>query len=176
MKLYGQTTSAQTGYVRQSYAGIIRQRLIAIERTIGHGVRHEAIRQMLIEEGHSASIGTFRKSLSRARIWWRVQLLQLQLEQQSGKQTQNGSEHISATVNHHPSALQARRFGKDNTNHQVQPHQYEHGPQTHDSAATQATYGTQSQGASQKTIPSPKPDIDLDAFFKPKSVFVKPGQ
>jgi hypothetical protein len=70
------------GIVRQSYAGAIRQRLARIERKVHSGMRHEAIRRELeAEEGISASIGTFRKSLSRARIWWRRQIIQQQLPQ-----------------------------------------------------------------------------------------------
>lgn len=163
MKLYGQTTPAQSGYVRQSYAGIIRQRLIAIERTIGTGVRHERIRQMLVEEGHSASIGTFRKSLSRARIWWRVQLQQLEFERQGHKQTESVSAALPATTYLDASKMQARNREQDNTNNQDPAH------------------GTElvnpSRLVTNRTIqPPPKTNIDLDEFFRPKSVFVKPGQ
>lgn len=65
------------GLLRQSYAGAVRQRLARIERLIETGHPHEAVRRILVQEGFDASIGTFRVSLSRARIWWRTQLWQV---------------------------------------------------------------------------------------------------
>jgi hypothetical protein len=62
----------KTGFLRQSYAGVIRQRLGRIEREIAYGVRHDAIRQDLARAGFDASLSTFRTSLARARTWWKT--------------------------------------------------------------------------------------------------------
>jgi len=67
-----------TGSLRQSYAGAVRQRLFYIERQIMYGVRHEALRQELADQGHCANLGTFRTSLARARAWWKLRAQELQ--------------------------------------------------------------------------------------------------
>jgi hypothetical protein len=61
-------------FVRQSYAGVIRQRLAHIERKIAFGSKQDELRKELAKTGFEASPGTFRKSLWRARRWWRIQL------------------------------------------------------------------------------------------------------
>jgi hypothetical protein len=60
--------------VRQSYAGVIRQRLLHIERQIAFGAKQDELRKELAKAGFEAAPGTFRKSLWRARLWWRIQL------------------------------------------------------------------------------------------------------
>lgn len=61
-------------FVRQSYAGAIRQRLLHIERQIAFGSKQDELRKELAKAGFDAAPGTFRKSLWRARRWWRIQL------------------------------------------------------------------------------------------------------
>lgn len=61
-------------FVRQSYAGVIRQRLLHIERQIAFGAKQDELRKELAKAGFEAAPGTFRKSLWRARRWWRIQL------------------------------------------------------------------------------------------------------
>ncbi len=61
-------------FVRQSYAGVIRQRLLHIERQIAFGAKQDELRKELANAGFEAAPGTFRKSLWRARLWWRIQL------------------------------------------------------------------------------------------------------
>lgn len=61
-------------FVRQSYAGVIRQRLLHIERQIAFGAKQDELRKELAKAGFEAAPGTFRKSLWRARLWWRIQL------------------------------------------------------------------------------------------------------
>jgi hypothetical protein len=61
-------------FVRQSYAGVIRQRLLHIERQIAFGSKQDELRKELAKLGFEAAPGTFRKSLWRARRWWRIQL------------------------------------------------------------------------------------------------------
>lgn len=61
-------------FVRQSYAGVIRQRLVHIERKIAFGSKQDELRKELAKAGFEAAPGTFRKSLWRARRWWRIQL------------------------------------------------------------------------------------------------------
>ena len=61
-------------FVRQSYAGAIRQRLLHIERQIAFGAKQDELRKELTKAGFEAAPGTFRKSLWRARRWWRIQL------------------------------------------------------------------------------------------------------
>lgn len=61
-------------FVRQSYAGMIRQRLLHIERQIVFGSKQDDLRKELATLGFEAAPGTFRKSLWRARRWWRIQL------------------------------------------------------------------------------------------------------
>lgn len=61
-------------FVRQSYTGVIRQRLLHIERQIAFGSKQDELRKELAKAGFEAAPGTFRKSLWRARRWWRIQL------------------------------------------------------------------------------------------------------
>lgn len=61
-------------FVRQSYAGVIRQRLLHIERQIAFGSKQDDLRKELAKAGFETAPGTFRKSLWRARRWWRIQL------------------------------------------------------------------------------------------------------
>lgn len=150
MKLYGNALRAQSGYVRQSYAGIVRQRLLVIEQDIGQGLRHEAIRQRLLEEGHGASMGTFRKTLSRARIWWRRQLLQAgyAIDTESTSQAKASASEQPTPIHSSPRVVE-----------RTQPA----GSETHTS--------TNVPHPNKETQRSPA--LDLDRFFQPKSVFSK---
>jgi len=150
MKLYGHALRAHNGYVRQSYAGIVRQRLLVIEQDIVQGLRHEAIRQRLLEEGYGASMGTFRKTLSRARIWWRRQLLQAGYAIDTESTTQaKASTSEQPTPIHSSPRLVARNQPAGSVTH------------------------------ARSNVPEPNkasqriPELDLDRFFQPKSVFSK---
>lgn len=157
MKLYGNTSRAKNGYVRQSYAGIIRQRLISIERDIAAGLRHEGIRQQLQIDGYGASMGTFRKTLSRARIWWRVQLLL------AGYVSSQASTTDHETVTEQDEGAKKFIAPFDATSQSAQPRTI-HPPATFKDVAPK----------DRLVSSSGPPPVDLDRFFKPKSVFSKP--
>ena len=78
----------EANFIRQSYAGVIRQRLAHIERSISYGAKQELIRKELELEGFKADPGTFRKSLWRARRWWRYQI-QLHIAASKSKKMDN---------------------------------------------------------------------------------------
>lgn len=152
MKLYGHTLRAQNGYVRQSYAGIVRQRLISIERDIAAGLRHEGVRQRLQLEGYGASMGTFRKTLSRARIWWRLQLVLAGYgAQQATKTAHEATADAVAPGSSAPSMASV------------------HPPPN---APSNLAQKPSLRGSS--LPPKASQGVDLDQFFKPKSVFSKP--
>lgn len=155
-------STAFTGLVRQSYAGAIRQRLATIERKVHSGMRHEAIRRELAQEGVSASIGTFRKSLSRARVWWRKQIW-LQLEAQKDS-VANQSPAIPLSVGANSERLlRSPRHGGDLS---------KAGEPTRSTAGSEQR-ATEQKGSSRGSLSVGGKALDLDQFFKRKSVFKK---
>lgn len=170
-------------HVRQSYAGSIRQRLARIERSIHNGLRHEAIRQQLANEGVEASIGTFRKSLSRARVWWRKQFWQQQMARSSSL-AQSTEQALPARVEavrepgHDQAAMADPLVVLTAVPATRQASEHERG---HDLALTpkpiypRAMARPQSERLSERrTVPRPGINpSDLDQFFQRKSVFNK---
>lgn len=155
-------STAFTGLVRQSYAGAIRQRLATIERKVHSGVRHEAIRRELAQEGVSASIGTFRKSLSRARVWWRKQIWL-----QQGGQMDSIANQVPAI----PLSVATKREGLLRS-----PSHGDGAPQVRET--TRSTAGWPQPAADQKvasrnSLSNKASTLDLDQFFQRKSVFKK---
>ena len=162
-----------TGLLRQSYAGAVRQRLLEIERAVQLGQRHESIVQVLHQKGMKASMGTFRKSLSRARIWWRSQLLMqmataqsLPGEQGQGSVIPNRSgivQHVDSTHSQEPgialTPLQADRGAHASSMRPVM-------------AMGKDRSKTQVQASHHKAAAGVQP-VDLDLFFQRKSIFKK---
>lgn len=140
-----------TGLLRQSYAGAVRQRLLEIERAVQSGQRHEVIVLGMKRQGMVASIGTFRKSLSRARIWWRRQLLdQLAQRQTLG----DGQAHeISMSAQAGVTPLRGPSMPRPKTPAPAVPKAGGPSPLTKPAADVRR--------------------VDLDQFFKAKSVFNK---
>jgi len=154
--------SQVTGLVRQSYAGAIRQRLAKIERKVHSGMGHEAIRRELAQEGVSASIGTFRKSLSRARVWWRKQIW---LQQESQRQAALVLSPTAAMPDGPAQSLLSSTRGQGGGSSNAAAHR-------------------QNAVRSDRTVPEQKiakqvelqiggKTLDLDRFFERKSVFRK---
>lgn len=141
-----------TGLLRQSYAGVVRQRLLAIERAVQSGQRHEHIARELERVGACASVATFRKSLSRARIWWRRQIA-VQMERRAlmaadmagGKAQGMAGDELRNQAEVVPSTEPTAQFIKQESS---------------------------SQGAHTRK-PAGSGRVDLDQFFKSKSVFTK---
>ena len=143
------------GFLRQSYAGAVRQRLLAIERAVQSGQRHELIVRGLEQGGMNASMATFRKSLSRARIWWRKQLL-MQMAQHQAQQQEPGKGQGSEACYSKPNAGQSTV---------VMPRP---------GLPAKATPGMVERKQVPRTrSPAVAGRVDLDQFFKPKSVFSK---
>jgi hypothetical protein len=140
-----------SGFLRQSYAGAVRQRLLEIERAVQSGQRHEGIVLGMKQQGMVASIGTFRKSLSRARIWWRKQLL----DQLAERQTQGEDQALDLSLGE-----QATATPLDEP--QMPP------------PMTQANVIAKAAGPASRSKPTADVRrINLDEFFKTKSVFTK---
>ena len=157
---------------RQSYAGAIRQRLGHIEREIGFGLRHEAIRQDLAAAGFDAGLNTFRKSLWRARVWWRVQALM----KGSSVVDTGRKQHSLATRYQLPGAAQqpghpaAPAYPVPVDVPAAKPGIKPAG--TPPGAAPKGNaLVVQTPGASKR-----KSGIDMDQFFKRESVFSKPNK
>lgn len=142
------------GFLRQSYAGAVRQRLLAIERAVQSGQRHELIVRGLEQGGMSASMATFRKSLSRARIWWRKQLLmqmaQIQAQQEEPSKGLGNEAHPLRNAGQSAVVMPRPGLPRDATPGVVERKQVLH---------------TRSPAVAGR--------VDLDQFFKPKSVFSK---
>lgn len=166
-----------TGFLRQSYAGAVRQRLLAIERAVQSGQRHELIVQGLEQGGIKASMGTFRKSLSRARIWWRKQLL-MQMAQQQAAGNGQGNDLLR-----HAGIAQGDASTRDLVPIAGFANQVAHSPPNAGQSAVvmprpasppEVTPGL-SVGRQVPRTRSPvgAGRVDLDQFFKPKSVFTK---
>lgn len=142
------------GFLRQSYAGAVRQRLLAIERAVQSGQRHELIVRGLEQGGMNASMATFRKSLSRARIWWRKQLL-MQMAQNQAQQQEPGKG-LGNEAHPQPNAGQSAV---------VMPRP---------GLPPEAAPGMVERKQEPRTrSPAVAGRVDLDQFFKPKSVFSK---
>lgn len=166
-----------TGFLRQSYAGAVRQRLLAIERAVQSGQRHERIVQELRQGGINASMGTFRKSLSRARIWWRKQLLMQMAQQRAAGNGQGKDLLMQAEI------AQADASTSDLVPISGSEIQEDHPlPDAGQSAAVKprpapppSVSPGQSVGRQEPRTRSPVAAgrVDLDQFFKPKSVFTK---
>ena len=149
-----------TGLLRQSYAGAVRQRLLAIERAVQSGQRHELIVLALEQCGMTASMATFRKSLSRARIWWRKQLLmqmaQIQAQQQEPSKGLGNEAHLHRNAGQSAVVMPRPGLPPDAT------------------PARPATPGMVERKQVPRTrSPAVADRVDLDQFFKPKSVFSK---
>jgi hypothetical protein len=153
-----------TGFMRQSYAGAVRQRLLAIERAVQAGQRHEFIVRELGRTGMNASMGTFRKSLSRARIWWRKQLLiQMAQHQADAVCKEPGSDLPIQTVASEVEVCASESVSIVGVANQM--------PMSQPTA-------DQTLVVSRKPVPRPGSSVgvgrvDLDQFFQPKSVFTK---
>lgn len=161
------------GLLRQSYAGAVRQRLLEIERAVQSGQRHEVIMLRMQQAGMSASMGTFRKSLSRARIWWRRQLF----IQTAGKAVWVPAKVQSTALPDHQSNSQSET-GLSDPSPQPVVHQLTVTSASPDLPKPQPQPATDAIDAARAHAPRTKsaPDagrVDLDQFFKPKSVFAK---
>jgi hypothetical protein len=143
-----------SGFLRQSYAGAVRQRLLAIERAVQSGQRHELIVRGLEQSGMNASMATFRKSLSRARIWWRKQLLMQMAQNQA--QPQEPGKGLGNDAHSQPNAGQSVV---------VMPWPGLPPEVTPEMAERKQIPRTRSPAVAGR--------VDLDQFFKPKSVFTK---
>ncbi|MDI9233486.1 hypothetical protein [Limnohabitans lacus] len=162
-----------SGLLRQSYAGAVRQRLLEIERAVQSGQRHEVIMLRMQQAGMSASMGTFRKSLSRARIWWRRQLF----IQMDGKAVWCPAKVQSSALPDHPSKTQPET-GLSGPSPLPAAHQLTVTSASPDLRKPQPQPATDAIDAARAQAPRTKsaPDArraDLDQFFKPKSVFAK---
>lgn len=151
-----------TGFLRQSYAGAVRQRLLAIERAVQSGQRHELIVRELEQFGMTASLGTFRKSLSRARIWWRKQLM-IQAAHFQANESDKGLGN-DTPVRGHAHHAEISQPNADQTAVEK--------PRA--ARLTDVTHGH----SGDRNVPIPRSPavagrVDLDQFFKPKSVFAK---
>jgi hypothetical protein len=140
-----------SGFLRQSYAGAVRQRLLEIERAVQSGQRHEGIVLGMKQQGMVASIGTFRKSLSRARIWWRKQLL----DQLAQRQTlgDGPAQELSMSAQAGVTPLHGASMPRPMTSAPAVPKAGGPSPLTKPAADVRR--------------------VDLDQFFKAKSVFNK---
>jgi hypothetical protein len=162
-----------SGFLRQSYAGAVRQRLLEIERAVQSGQRHEVIMLRMQQAGMSASMGTFRKSLSRARIWWRRQLF----IQMDGKAVWGPAKVQSSALPDHQSKTQPET-GLSGPSPQPAAHQLTVTsaspdlPKPQPQPATDAIDAARAQASRTKSAPDAR-RVDLDQFFKPKSVFAK---
>lgn len=136
-------------FVRQSYAGVIRQRLLHIERQIAFGSKQDDLRKELSKAGFEAAPGTFRKSLWRARRWWRIQL---QVKSSYLQATQSAPVASGEPILHPPSSQTPSMQTRNSTPSPQRP------APTH---------------ASPASPPRIKRD-ELDQFFQRKSVFTKP--
>ena len=170
-----------TGFLRQSYAGAVRQRLLAIERAVQSGQRHEIIVRGLEQAGMNASMGTFRKSLSRARIWWRKQLL-MQLAQHQAQQAE-ADKGQGNDLPMHEGNSQFNAPTRDLLSIAGFANQVAHShPNAGQSAVVmprpalppEATPAmVESKPVPRTRTPAVAGRVDLDQFFKPKSVFSK---
>lgn len=166
-----------TGFLRQSYAGAVRQRLLAIERAVQSGQRHERIVQELGQGGINASMGTFRKSLSRARIWWRKQLLMQMAQQRTAGNGQSNDLLMQAGI------AQADASTSDLVPISDPAIQAAHSlPDAWQSVAVKPRPAPPPNASPGQSVGRQEPRtrssvaagrVDLDQFFKPKSVFTK---
>jgi len=162
-----------SGLLRQSYAGAVRQRLLEIERAVQSGQRHEVIMLRMQQAGMRASMGTFRKSLSRARIWWRRQLF----IQMAGNAVWVPEKVPGSALPDHQSKAQPE-IGPDAPSPHPVAHRLTVTSASPDLAKTQPQPETQAIAAARAPVQRTKSDpgalrVDLDQFFKPKSVFAK---
>jgi hypothetical protein len=168
---------------RQSYAGAVRQRLARIEQDIGFGVRHEAIRQDLESVGFVANLATFRTSLARARAWWRAKAPLPSRDSRpvaahvpTGVQTPKAQVHLPAQASALPvlTAAATRHAGLATPAVIVkgpvaQAHQSTAAPVHATAAGTATSLGRPTQAEIDELDA-----VDLDQFFRRKSVFRKP--
>lgn len=162
-----------TGLLRQSYAGAVRQRLLEIERAVQSGQRHESIVQVLHQKGMKASMGTFRKSLSRARIWWRRHLLM----QIAATQALTGDQGLGRAMPKHSVITQSGESTHNQERDIVLHHQQKaRGPQSPSMRSLMPVDKDRSNAQVQSSQNQPAAGVrgvDLDQFFQRKSVFTK---